>query len=315
MNKKAMEMGFAWIFAIVVGMAILFLAIFGAIKYIDVSEKEVNTKTSKALLNVLDELQTTVQESSSDVVPLSADTRVFTSCNVEGNFGNTIIEISERSLGGKFSARGGDVSSENAYLFAENIVEGKDMYFLTFQFNLPFKIGDITTLHSSPYCFVNAPPKINNEIRNLAGSNPNLVTTSDVSSCTTNSIKVCFNSFTGNCDVEVQCSGDCESGIVKKEGRNLFFTKKLLYGAIFSSKENYECNVERLVKRTRSLSDIYVKKAQFVSARGCDTGLRDELISLINTADNYERVENLALLETIADDIEEKNKDLGCQLY
>ena len=316
-NKKAMEMGFAWIFAILVGMAILFLAIFGATKYVELSEREITTKTSKALLNVLDELQTTVQEASSDVVPLSVETRVFTSCNTRGDFGNTVIEISERiGLGNKWSAKVGDVSSENAYLFAEEIVEGKELYFLVFQFNLPFKIGDITTLHSSPYCFVNAPNKISNEIRDLAGSNPNLITTSDVSSCTPNSIRVCFNTFTSkNCDIEIQCSGNCELGFVKKEGRELFFTKKLLYGAIFASKENYECNVERLVKRTKSLSDIYIKKAQFVSIRGCDTGLRKELISLINMAESYGDVDDLRLLEDIADDIEEKNDNLGCQLY
>lgn len=315
-NKKAMEMGFAWIFAILVGIVILFLAIYGAIQYVDISENEVTTKTAKALLNVIDEVQTTVQTASSERVPLSVETRIFTSCNTQGDFGNTVVEISERiGLGNQWSRKGGDVSSQNAYLFSEDIVEGKEIYFLIFQFNLPFKVGDITTVHSSPYCFVNAPDKIENEIKNLAGSNPNLIVSSGIGSCTPESTTVCFNSFSSNCDIEVQCSDDCDSGIVKKEGRNLFFTQKLLYGAIFASKENYQCNVERLIYRTSHLSEIYVKKSQLVSARGCDTGLRDELISLINTADSYERVENLAILEDLAKDIERKNGDLGCQLY
>lgn len=315
-SKKGLEMGFAWIFAILVGIVILFLAIYGATRFIDISETEVTTKTSKALLNVIDEIQTTVQQASSERVPLAVETRIFTSCNTRGDFGNSVVEISERiGLGNQWSKKGGDVSSKNAYLFSEDTIEGKEIYFLIFQFNLPFKGGDITTMHSSPYCFVNAPVNIKNEIRNLAGNNPNLITSANIGSCIPESKTVCFNSFSNDCDIEIQCSGNCDSGIVKKQGRNLFFTQKLLYGAIFASKENYECNVQRLVTRTAYLGEIYVKKAQLVSTKGCDTGLRGELISLINAADSYERVENLAILEDLAKDIERKNGDLGCQLY
>ena len=60
MNKKGMEFGFAWLFAIIVGGVILFLAIFGVSKLIDTSQEEINTKVAVEFANVLDPLQTVV---------------------------------------------------------------------------------------------------------------------------------------------------------------------------------------------------------------------------------------------------------------
>ena len=79
-NKKALEMGFAWIFAILVGGAILFLAIFSSSRFIDVSEKEINTKTAQAFLNVLDKVQTKSESGTSDILLLNAESRIYTSC-------------------------------------------------------------------------------------------------------------------------------------------------------------------------------------------------------------------------------------------
>jgi hypothetical protein len=315
-NKKAFQMSFAWMFAIIVGVAIIFLAIYAASQFIKTSEREVTTKTAKAILNALDKVQTTVEDASSDTIELNIDTRIFTSCNTNGNFGNSIIEISEKiNFADDWSTKGGDVSTQNAYLFAEDMIQGKQINFLIFPFRMPYKVADVTVAYKEPYCFVNAPRKVENVISSLASSKQNLIITNNLGSCPGGSKSVCFN--IGSCDVNVNCEGDCKTGIINKKewGSGEYFTGNLLYGAIFSSEENYKCNSERLAMRLSELSDVYQKKAQFVSSKGCNTGLREEVFNLKSLADNYEDPSDFVIIENVAKDIDDKNEVLECQLY
>ena len=57
-NKKAIEMSFNWIFAIIVGGFILFIAIYGAGKLIRTSEQSVYTETAASLVSLFDPLET-----------------------------------------------------------------------------------------------------------------------------------------------------------------------------------------------------------------------------------------------------------------
>ncbi|MEM3074474.1 MAG: hypothetical protein QW727_00840 [Candidatus Pacearchaeota archaeon] len=316
MNKNGFEFSFAWLFAIIAGAAVLFLAIFFATKYVSTSEFEINTKIAAEFVNVLNPLQTSVYDSSAINVFLPSEARIFTSCDSGGNFGRSIVTFSEKiGFGEKFSRAGNPISTENSYLFAENIIEGKKINFLVFSLKMPYKIGDILIAYSDSYCFVNAPRNIERELGDLTeGNSFDVIFTSNKNACP-ESKPVCFGGF--ECDINVRCNdNECLSGFVRKDGMDNYFTGKLLYGAIFSSRENYECNVKRLMKRLESVSTIYSKKSQFIASRGCtNTNLLPLIESLRESSGEFERLENLPQISSIADEVNEKNKYLECQLF
>ncbi len=302
-------MGFAWIFAIISGVIILFIALFATTNIIDTSQKEINTKTAVAFANVLDSFQTTVQEASGDSLQLPLESRINIDCNLEGDFGNSLISFEDKSgFGNEWSKKGGEISTKNAYLFSEKNIQGKTIYFLSFPLKIPFKTGDLVIVYSDVYCFIDPPTEIEDSLSSLENSQ-NFVITSSKSSCPDNSKKVCFS---GNCDIEVKCTeANCKTGYVN----DIYFSENFFYGAVFSSEENYKCNVGRLIKRLSYLSDIYERKAQFIASRGCDTGLKEEISLLKNAANEYKDLRDLPAIQLISENIKEKNDDLNCELF
>ncbi|MAG07699.1 hypothetical protein CMI46_02690 [Candidatus Pacearchaeota archaeon] len=314
-NKRGLEMGFGWMFAILAGMAILFLALFGVSQFIDTSQGEINTKIAAEFTNVLDPLQTSVSESSGNSITLPAESRIFTSCNLDNGFGETRVRFSEKiGFRDEWSAIGGDVSTENSYLFAEDEMEGKKVGFFIFPFDMPYKTGDVLVAYTDNYCFVDAPFAIQKELEDLMKEgNEDIIFVGSSSECPSETKEVCFS---GSCDIRVQCEDGCSRGYVRKDGSQNYFVDKLLYGAIFSSLDNYECNAHRLINRLASVSGIYAKKSQFVSSRGCvNLIVAQDVIVLKESAENYENPDDLASMKIIAERIENKNEELECQLY
>jgi len=127
------------------------------------------------------------------------------------------------------------------------------------------------------YCFTGAPTEIKEEISNL--NQGNLI----VENCTKGSIKVCFKG--GTCNIEV----DYSDGEVRK-GKDIFYfsgmndSNALMYAAIFSDKEVYECQVKRLMLRLKQLALIYYDKEIITRASSCDEGIGTSLIELSNLA-------------------------------
>jgi hypothetical protein len=60
MNKQGIEMGFSWIFAIIVGVVILFLAIYTTTRIIGTSRYELDTETAKKISILIDPLETSL---------------------------------------------------------------------------------------------------------------------------------------------------------------------------------------------------------------------------------------------------------------
>ena len=197
-NKKALEMSFAWIFAIIAGAAILFLAVYIAIALVNVGEYEVNTKTTQAIINLLDPLQTSSEEGKTpEPLTLAKETRIYTMCSSSGNFGENRLQIQEKSgfRDNQWTEKSGDIGTINQYVFSDETIEGKKLYFFIIPYKMPFKVADIMILYTEPYCFVKPPRKIEDFIEPLSGNSLNI--TNSISQCPSNSIKVCFETKTG----------------------------------------------------------------------------------------------------------------------
>ena len=323
-QKKAIAMSFNWIFALIVGGAILFLAIYGTTKLIDTGETQIYTETAAKIVTLLNPLGTGLADGKSYELNFQKETRTYYGCSSVGSFGNNKISFAEKTIGDKFGERGGEISTKK-YVFAEDIVEGKTLSLFSKSFSMPFKIDDVIVISSKDYCFYQAPNEIKDELEGMVIKNINFADEfGELGNCS--GVRVCFDSNI-DCDVSVygMCDNstingyNCESkydyGKVIKKGGSLYYNEALIYGAIFSSPELYECNLERLVKRFVELGSIYLDKAKIIDIKGCSSNVGAELSGMVGLADNFESSENLFVLSQKADVMNSKNEVAVCKLW
>lgn len=322
-NKKALEMSFAWIFSIAVGAIILLLAIYFAINLVNTSTNEINTKTAREFVNILDPLQTSVEEGRTQRVELVSDTRIYLDCSESGNFGKNTVRFSEKTgFKDTYGKPGGDIKTEAHYIFSENVIEGKKIYFFVKPFKLGFKVADLMFMYSDRYCFVNAPDSIIEESSGLfTESNSNIEFKNSLNDCGNTTKNVCFGLNSKGCDILVEgacnsfnCQDIYSNGFVEKNGKSVYYTDNLLYAAIFSDVDNYECNLKRIMKRTSDLSEIYAEKARFISVRGCETDLIPELNLMNELSSNFKDDKDLAQIQILGQEIDNKNIAV-CKLF
>jgi len=307
MKRGYLQISFAWLFAIIVGAFILFLAIFASTKIIHLGTYEIDTKTAKTLGGLLNPLETSFETGKITSLTLPTETRIYNKCNNRGNFGRQIIQISQKSFN-KWPEPSGPVGFSNKYIFSDNIIEGKKFYLFSKPFDFPFKVSDLIYITSSQknYCFLDAPENIKEEISDLGQENL------FVDTCSENSIKVCFSSGT-NCNVFVNYN----RRNIQKDGEILYFEgDALMYAGIFADKEIYECQLKRLMQRIDQLALLYRDKAVFVSEKGCNSNLNADLLILSNAANNFESSAHLGSINTFVEGIKNKNDaNWECKLW
>ncbi len=304
-NKKAyLQISFAWIFAIIVGAFILFLAIFGVIKFISTEQTIQDAETGKEIGILLNPLETGFQTAQSSSMTLPVETQIYSKCRNTGIFGRQIIQISQKNFN-KWTETNIDVGFSNKYIFSENPVQGKKFYLFSKPFNFPFKVTDLIYITSSEqeFCFVNPPEKIENEISKLKQAN--LL----VNDCSEKSTRICFDSWK-NCDTYVNYN---LKYIEKNNSRIYFEQDALMFAGIFSDNTLYECHLQRIMQRTKHLAMLYKDKEFFISNLGCSSNLN--LIALINSIDSFTDSSDLAQINHLAENIKSENEIMGCKLW
>ena len=131
-----------------------------------------------------------------------------------------ILYFSERSaFREEWTAIGGDIGTNNQYIFAEEMIEGEKLYFIILPFNMPFRVADSMVVFTTPYCFVSPPDNIEDSLENINRSK-GVTIVSSIEECGESSKKVCFESES-ECDVIVrgtcvssQCETRFDGGIV-----------------------------------------------------------------------------------------------------
>ncbi|MEM4230646.1 MAG: hypothetical protein QXF25_02120 [Candidatus Pacearchaeota archaeon] len=315
-KKKGLEMSFSWIFAIMAGAVILFLAIYSASKFIKTSKYEATTVTAKELSIIFEPLETGIASFKGTKAVLNEETRIFNSCYDSGIFGEQRFSLATKK-GKQWSKPGGEIIINNKYVFSNSSIEGKKIFIFGVPFNFPFKVADMIILTTKSYCFVNAPGNIVEDLENLGLENIKL----EEENCTKEDIRVCFSGgfgSSGKCDMTVYgtCNFDCESdfdeGYVTKKNKNLYFYKNLIYAAIFSDYEVYECNVKRLMKKALQLALLYQDEANLVSAK-CETIPSGELASFSQQLSNLKSSQDIIALSNFVKRLE--NQAVVCELW
>lgn len=308
-NKRGFQVSFAWLFAIIVGAFILFLAIYGVTKIMDTGGEITSVKTSTEIGILLNPLETSFKSERTILLTMPVETRIYNKYNTYGDFGEQIIQISQKSFG-KWSQTDVDVSFPNKYIFSESVVEGKSFFIFSKPFDFPFKVADVIYLTSSEqdYCFINAPERIKEELSDL--NQENLL----IENCPTKSLRVCFDAELGFGSQECNINVNTNRREVEKKGQTLFFeTDALMYAAIFSEKSVYEYQIKRLMKRANELLLLYDGKAILLSNQGCPLDVN--LLIFRNIINNVQTSEDLVGTANAADDVKRENDGAKCRLW
>jgi len=324
-NKNGIEMGFNVMFAIFAGIVILGLAIYGATKIVNTGEKALYTETSARIISLLDPLETGLASGKSEQINFKKETKIFMECMEKENFpfGKQTISFSEQTIGNKFGEQGGAVPIYNKYVFSKQVVQGKTLNIFSKEFLMPFKVADLIVMNSENYCFVSAPNQIQNDIENLGIKNIQFADNlQDSQNCT--GTLVCFGMQGSGCAIKIfgSCEGNlCETeydyGRVSKGSDDLYYIDSLLYAAIFSSPEIYECNLKRLMNKFNELGLIYIDKIAIIQRKGCSSNLETELRALMDSAKTLSSSKEIIRLTNFAKDIDKINQatESACRLY
>ncbi len=305
-NKKGqLNLSFGWLFAIIVGAVILFLAIFGVGKIIKTSPQETQAVGAKQFGVLLNNLETSFQSAQKQSINIGAETRVYNNPVLGGSFGEQRISLSEYRMD-EWQPAGVESAFENRYIFSKEYVEGREYYLFVKPFSFPYKVADVIYLISKEdkYCFEDAPREIEEELENL-----NLGNVALNCSIPGEYTEVCFE---GKCDIYV----DYDRGYIEKEDESFYFEgDALMYAAIFSDKEIYDKQIKRLMMRASELASLYIQKAQMMASRNCEPRYVGDLKILKERFDEIEDSSELLAIGEMVEEINTDNKYSNCALW
>ncbi len=302
--KKA-QFQFAWIFAVIVGALILFLAFYfvGTTLLRQRYEQEtIQAQSLDILLNPFAYLGA-IGRTNYNLLSLPEESEVMIDCNKEifGDLGyNEITLVSKKETGISKAVY-------DKYIFAPQPMKGKNFDALSKPLKMPWRIADVIILWPSnqKYCFVNAPTRIKEELESI--NIKSLVFKDLPDECSKDSIKVCFQA--SGCDINVY------SNKVSKNKRDSYYSDDaLMYAAIFSDPVLYDCNVKRLASRIAIESEIYEKKALSLNQRGCSVSYNLEPLKT-NAEDVFENTNSIISLQQAAQILESINRGARCTLF
>ena len=309
---KRGQFNFVWLFAIIVGGAILFLAIYGALKTADTRSYQQDTEIAKKISILIDPLQAGFSVGSYGSIIFKKETKIRNVCfeNV-GFFGKNTISVSTRSdIGEEWKEEGIATSINSKYIFSSENLIGTNYHVFSKPFEFPYKVSDLIFLTSKDYCFIGAPEEIEDEILNMGIPNIKI----DENNCTAGSEKVCFGSEKSSCDILVSGDKEYTIGTVSKDSGDMAYVGNLMYAAIFSEKRNYDCNVERLMYRTAKIAEELMDKSDLMGIRGCNTNLKPPL-SIWKASTINSTVEDLRNLNSFKSDLDDQNQREICGLW
>jgi hypothetical protein len=305
-KRAELQISFAWLFAIIVGAFILFLAIYLSTKIIQTGERIQDAKTGKEIGVLLNPLEIGFESAKTTSITFPVDTRIYNGCEREGYFGRQLIKISQKSMN-KWTDTNINVGFSNKYIFSERIVEGREVIVFSKPFEFPFKVSDLIYMFpsSKKFCFIHAPEEIKRELNQIGHKN---ILAENCSK--PEFVKVCFD-YSSGCDIMVNYN----SGYVEKNNsKAYFYGDALMYAAIFSDFGIYECQLKRLMKRVGILSGIYLEKSSFVAREGCTSNLQTEL-TILKGAGNLDNSAGISLFVSGVEEAGNKNKNAICKLW
>lgn len=305
--KKGM-FEFAWIFAVIVGALILFLAFYFVGTHLLKQRYEQETVQAQSLEILLNPFAYLGSLGATSYSPLELQEKaeIMIDCKIDSlndlgyNEITVLIKKAEEPSLPKIAY--------DKYLYAPQPLTDKNFGAFSKPFEMPWRVADLIILwpSSQEYCFSNAPQDVRSEIEKFN------ITNIKFENCSQDAIKICWGSGT-NCKVKVNAASQTVEHV--KEGRTLYYaTDTLMYAAIFSDPQLYNCNLKRLMARLSSETDIYEKKAIALGRKNCNTAYN--LMPIRSAAESvFDNPGNIAQLEQAATILKTTNNMADCALF
>lgn len=312
-------MEFAWIFAVIVGAMILFLAFYFVGTRLLGQQYEQTTIAAQSLDILLNPFSQfgEIKVMSQNIITLPQLSNLTIDCNHEG-LGDNTLTVSQKNTAGV------PKTTRDKYIFAEESAT-KKFQALSMPFEMPWRVADIVILwpYDKKYCFVKAPNFINESLGNSTSTGLNISSiyfTGSKNSCSENSTKVCFPDSSCDISVTIQEQSDLgHKGTTTKQGKIVYFAgDAMLYASIFSSRDLYNCNLQRLASRLNSQAIIYKEKAIALSQKGCSATFNLESLKLNSEALSKASTVNEILMASLwqsAKQVSQQNDIADCSLY
>lgn len=294
-HSKGQGMQFGWLFAVIIGAVILFLAISFSGKIIGTGTYQTQAELARNFDIILNPFSSIggAQVSLSKPVSLPEKTEVNFTCSSSLDSETMFLKLKKGDQAFPYSIK-------NKYVFSESFNE-KELWIFAKPFEMPWRVDDLIYIVSKNYCFVNPPENIRKELSDLNSSK--IIVTSTKTECK-DYMTVCW---IGICDILVN-----PDSVRTKDGKLLrYIDDSTMYAAIFGP-TNYNCNLDRILNRLGNQVDIFTAKADLLSERGCIEiiDLKQELSGLkqaINSRD-------YGSIKDYSSKIDNKNK-ISCPLY
>lgn len=269
-GKKGM-IEFSWIFALVVGIVILFLAFY----FIGSKFTERNVVAQYQTENSLDILFNPFSSfgglgaTSSKSVELPREEAIDFSCGLDSGLGYDSVSVKTGALFGP------EKKIYDKYLYSENFSDGKNYQIISKPFSMPWRVADLIYFipKNKIYCFVSFGDieKEFGEGEDETGMNiSNFRFVDNPNKCKDDENQVITVCKVDGCNITV----DSQYNQVKKRSSNIvsyYVGDALMYAAIFSDPVIYNCNLKRLAKRIGYQVDVYNAKAIEIGKRCSDT--------------------------------------------
>lgn len=328
-KRGQMNISFGLIFAIIAGAFILALAIYGAVKFSKTQTIAIEGETTRTLGILTNPLESSFESSRTITITSHSDTRIYTGCELkepEGEnpnptppdeyFGWQLINTTQK-IQGKWTEATRNSEFKNKYIFSENPSQGKKFYVFSKPFEIPYKVADLIYVLSSDkkYCFLDADRirdgDLEKEIKNM--KQPSLLIDSE-DDCADEygGINVCFYNL-NDCDVRIHYG---EGYMTKTQGSLEFEGDALMFAALISDEETYECQISRLIQRAESLAEIYTQKYELMNQEiHCGSDLTVELMIFNEALKKYPKESSLSDIAWAAENLGLANERSECPLW
>jgi len=301
---------FGWIFSIIVGAVVLFLAFYFIGTHMareGMVKETLEAQNLDAALNPFGYLS--IMNATKNPLELSAKSEVEIRCDSSGAIGYDSI----KTIGTGKNAGAGIVRNVyDKYIYADiSGIQLKSMEGMAVSLKAPWRIADLIMLwpFGKKYCFTESVPEEIRDEMNRTGIQ-NIFIEYGNESCPEESATIGISCSRGY-DISI-CQ---KENYIEKNGVKLFYYgNSLMYAAVFSEQELYNCNLNRLGKRLALQGSLYEAKA---NNTGCASG-NEAFENIISAAGNLAAADSnqkiavaLDSIESASAKIEKINEDCG----
>ena len=294
---------FVWIFSLIIGAMILFLAIYASSKVLKTgayyTEAEI-VRSFDIILNPFSAIGSIASLTLSKEINMPYETEMNITCS--GDSEKISLRQVEKNNKGEWTT---PYTIKNKYIFSEQIIRGKKFSAFSKPFKLPWRVDDMIYLVSKNYCFINPPTKIENELNSINATQIKVAVSSEQCGPGTD-VRVCFAPNFNDCSSN-DAMVSYYSNYLEKNGRLFFLDDASMYAAIFSNKQTYDCNMKRLLNRLSIQTSIIIEQANILKSCVYDS-LRSSLDAFKTDIDPIASIDNTAI-NLITDSNKIKNFD------